>query len=97
MQFFYGGANTLERLGLGLNQEQPFRGGFNLLLPAIDRFDLWHDVDAGASRRSTRALAIFLASSCEPAVVMTIRALVIRNLKSEISNQKSQIESTNWA
>src|SRR6478609_7031144 len=48
MQFLHGIANAFERFGLGFDQEQPFRGGLYFLLPAIHRFDLRNDVDAGS-------------------------------------------------
>jgi hypothetical protein len=46
MQLFHGIANALIEFGLGFDQQQPFLGCFNFALPAVNRFDPRHNVDA---------------------------------------------------
>ena len=47
MEFAERIAQPIEHSGRGLDDEQAFRGGLHLVLPAIHRFDLGNDVDAG--------------------------------------------------
>jgi hypothetical protein len=46
MQLFHGIANTLKKFGLGLDHEKPFLRRLYFALPAVNRFDLRHNVDA---------------------------------------------------
>lgn len=46
MQFPNGVAHIRKFLVGGLDQQQPFRAGFHLTLPAIDRFNLGNDIHA---------------------------------------------------
>src|SRR5437016_13078668 len=46
MQLFDSGANALESILAGLNQQKPFFGALHLFFPAIDRFNSGNDVHA---------------------------------------------------
>src|SRR5262245_9597777 len=40
-------ANSFKGLCRGFDQQQPFGGSLQLSLPAVERLDLGHDIDAG--------------------------------------------------
>src|SRR5579871_1272144 len=67
MKLFHGITDALKQISLSLDQEQPLRGCFYLIFPAIDGFNLRHNVDAGShapfDHRSVN-LPVFFLRSC---------------------------------
>ena len=66
MQFFHGIANTLKKFGLGLDQQKPFLCRLYFALPAVNRFDPRHNVDArcqSAFHQGVSDLAVLLPVS----------------------------------